>query len=493
MIVSRREIAKKLEDIFKEINNSEYHVNPFFRISKGTPEQMKKYQVINSKFPRSIILIHFLISIPVNAVKLFIYLICSVIFFHQYRTFKYETQKSNILFLSHAIGENITKTDGDQFFALIPEHFHKKNQKVSILYTNHNLIGYHKNSKSLKLKSGEIDRYLIPKFLKPTENINYLRLIIPASFCCFFNGLQKLLSNPIVSILLIKSSIAFYSRSTYSNYLVGQRVQTYCNKNDLNILILTFEGHSYEQYIIEKIGKSQPKLSFIMYQHSPIVIDQFGVEHFLKTNTRSLTVLTTGSLYEKVFKSFSMVPSYLILGSSKADTNFIDTTDNLKIQILFAPEGTTVATLSFLRLINSLCSMNPELFFSLRLHPNLKRNLFVNSLIKKLGKKSNFSLSSDTLFEDLKKSQIVFYRSSAVGVQALMSQAIPIFYSDSKDLGLNVLGNQSTLFPVVANLQDAMRYLKSEPPYVSKNERMRLFEENFSKINYEKINTLLRF
>jgi hypothetical protein len=230
-----------------------------------------------------------------------------------------------------------------------------------------------------------------------------------------------------------------------------------------------------------------------MYQHSPIVIDQFGVEHFLKTNTRSLTVLTTGSLYEKVFKSFSMVPSYLILGSSKADTNFIDTTDNLKIQILFAPEGTTVATLSFLRLINSLCSMNPELFFSLRLHPNLKRNLFVNSLIKKLGKKSNFSLSSDTLFEDLKKSQIVFYRSSAVGVQALMSQAIPIFYSDSKDLGLNVLGNQSTLFPVVANLQDAMRYLKSEPPYVSKNERMRLFEENFSKINYEKINTLLRF
>ena len=35
MIVSNKEIAKKLEDIFKELSNSEYHVNPFFRISKA--------------------------------------------------------------------------------------------------------------------------------------------------------------------------------------------------------------------------------------------------------------------------------------------------------------------------------------------------------------------------------------------------------------------------------------------------------------------------
>ena len=492
MIVSSKEIAKKLEDIFKELNNSEYHVNPFFRISKGTPEQMRKYQFINSKFPRSNVVIHFLISIPINVVKLFIYLFCSVIFIHQYRTFEYKIQESEILFLSHAIGENITKADGDQFFALIPEHLYMKNQKVSILYTNHNLVGYHKNSRSLRLKSIEIDRYLIPKFLKPTENINYLRLIIPASFRCFFSGLQKSLSNPIVSILLIKSSIAFYSRLTYSNYLVGQRVRKYCNKNDLNTLILTFEGHSYEQYTIEKIGKIQPKLSFMLYQHSPIVTDHFGVENFLKTNTRNLTVLTTGSFYEKVFKSFSMIPRYQILGSSKADTNFIDSAENPKTQILFAPEGTRVATLSFLRLINYLSSMNPELLFSIRLHPNLERDLFVNALIKKLGKKSNFSLSADSLAEDLKKSRFVFYRSSAVGVQALMSQAVPIFYSDSKELGLNVLSNHSTLFPVATNLKDARRYLISEPPCVSKNERVQLFDEIFSKIDYKKLHTLLR-
>ena len=491
MIVSNKEIAKKLEDIFKELSNSEYHVNPFFRISKATPEQMKKYKFINSKFPRSIVFMCFFLSIPVNIVKLFIYLLCSVIFFHQYKTYKYQINMNEILFLSHAIGENITKADGDQFFALMPENLHKKKQKIGVLYTNHNLIGYHKNSKLLKLKGSEIDRHLIPKFLKPHENIKYLRLIIPASIRCLFYGLQKFLSNPIDSILLIKSSTTFYNRSTYSNYLVSQRVRKYCIKNNVSTLVMTFEGHSYEQYIIEKINKNQPRFSFILYQHSPVVNDHFGVEYFLKTNTRNLIVLTTGLFYEKALKNFSNIPKYHILGSSKAGTNFIDSVENLKTQVLFAPEGTTAATISFLKLVNYLCSINPELLFSIRLHPNLKRNLIINSLIKNLDTKSNFRVSTYSLSEDLKNSKFVFYRSSAVGVQALMSYAFPVFYGDSNDQGLNVLGEHLAVFPIATNLKDAGHYLKTEPPFVSESERIRLFDEIFSKIDYEKLYSVL--
>lgn len=491
MIVSNREIANKLEDIFKELNNSDYHVNPFFRISKATPEQMRKYRFINSKFPRSTVLIYSLFSLPFNIIKLFIYLFCSVIFSHQYKTYNYETHKSKILFLSHAIGANITKVNGDQFFALMPENLHKKNQRVGVLYTNHNLTSYRKNSKLLKLTGSEIDRHLIPKFLKPHENMDYLRLIIPASVRCFFHGLQNLLSNPIDSILLIKSSTTFYNRSTYSNYLVCQRVQTYCIKNDVNTLIMTFEGHSYEQYTLQKINKNQPKLSFIIYQHSPIVTDHFGVEYFLKTNTQDLIVLTTGLFYEKLLKNFSDIPNYQILGSSKADTNFIDSVENLKTQVLFAPEGTTAATISFLKLINHLSSMNPQLLFSIRLHPNLKRNLIINFLVKKLETRSNFIVSTYSLSEDIIKSKFVFYRSSAVGVEAILSYAFPVFYGNSNEQGLNVLGKYLTLFPIVTNLKDASHYLKTEHPFVSKNQRIQLFDEIFSKINYEKLYSVL--
>jgi hypothetical protein len=382
-------------------------------------------------------------------------------------------------------------TNGDQFFALMPENLHKKNQKVSILYTNHNLFGYYKNSKSLKLKGGDIDRHLIPKFLKPHENFKYLKVIIPASIRCFYYGLQKLLSSPIESALLIKSSTIFYNRSTYSNHLVCQRVQKYCIKNNLRTLIITFEGHSYEQYVIEEINKNQPKLSFVLYQHSPIVKDHFGVEYFLKTNSRELIILTTGSCFEMEFKNFSTIPKYQIFGSSKADTNFVDSVENFKTQILFAPEGTAAATISFLKLINYLASKSPELLFSIRLHPNLKRNLIVHFLMRKLDTKGNFIVSTFPLSEDLAISKFVFYRSSAVGVQALMSYAFPVFYGNSTGQGLNVLEKYSAVFPIVTNLEDAGYYLKTQPPVVSKGERTNLFGEIFSKIDYEKLYTVL--
>ena len=491
MIVSNREIANRLEDIFKELNNSDYHVNPFFRISKATPEQMKKYQFIHSKFPRSTVLIYSFFSTPVNIIKLSIYLFCSVIFSHQYKTYNEETHEGEILFLSHAIGANITKVDGDQFFALMPEYLHKKNLKAGVLYTNHNLAGYRKNSKLLKSKEIEIDRHLIPKFLKPHENIDYLRSIIPASIRCLFYGLQNLLSNPINSILFIKSSTTFYSRSTYSNYLVCQRVQKYCFNNDVKKLVMTFEGHSYEQYILQKINKNQPNLSFILYQHSPVVTDHYGIEHFLKTNSRNFIVLTTGIFYGELLKNFSNIPKYQILGSSKAETRFVDSVENPKTQVLFAPEGTTAATISFLKSINYLCSLNPELLFSIRLHPNLKRNLIVNFLIKRLETKSNFLVSTYSLSEDLIKSKYVFYRSSAVGVEALMSYAFPVFYGDSNDQGLNVLGKYLKVFPIVTNLKDASQYLKTEQLFVSKEQRVNIFDEMFSKIDYEKLYSVL--
>jgi hypothetical protein len=135
--------------------------------------------------------------------------------------------------------------------------------------------------------------------------------------------------------------------------------------------------------------------------------------------------------------------------------------------------------------------MNPQLLFSVRLHPNLKRNLIVNFLIKRLETKSNFLVSTYSLSEDLIKSKYVFYRSSAVGVEALMSYAFPVFYGNSNDQGLNVLGKYLTVFPIVTNLKDASQYLKTEQLFVSKEQRVNIFDEMFSKIDYEKLYSVL--
>jgi hypothetical protein len=202
-------------------------------------------------------------------------------------------------------------------------------------------------------------------------------------------------------------------------------------------------------------------------------------------------ILTTGSMYEKLFESYSKIPRYKVLGSSKATSSFMVKSETFQNQALFAPEGTTISTVRYLKLINYLCSTNSELKLTIRFHPNLKANLTINYLVKKLRSKSNFFVSTNSLDEDLKQSKFVFYRSSAVGVLSLMSDATPVFYGDPIEVGLNALGKYSALFPVVTTQKEAAKLLNQEPISMSKKDRTRLFNEYFSRIDYSLLDSLV--
>jgi hypothetical protein len=92
----------------------------------------------------------------------------------------------------------------------------------------------------------------------------------------------------------------------------------------------------------------------------------------------------------------------------------------------------------------------------LRLHPNLPRDIGVYLLIRNLKRKQNFSLSNNSLSTDLNLSKFVFYRSSAVGLQALNSNITPVFYSAPGFSMLNVLPPISNLFYSVNNFKTAL-------------------------------------
>ena len=491
MSISSKETADHLAEILKEVDSFDYLVNPFLRISKATPEQMKKYKIISAKFPRTLTLIHLLIGIPTSIVKIIGYVVASFFFRYQYRIYDSKPQKAEILFLSHAIGENISKKDSDQFFARMPDYFDEKNRKISIVYTNHNIFGYRNNNKLLSLKNQGRDIHLIPKFLKPLEHLKYLTTVGSLSFQCLKYGLKKSFQNPSKSILFIRSAIFFYNRSTYSNYLVAQRLKEYCRTLTVNSLIMTFEGHSYEQFVIHEIKKENPNIDIVLYQHSPIVSDHFGVEQFLRTNQEHIYVLTTGTLYESNFQAISSIPKYLVIGSDKAYSNPMVGKKDLKSQVLFAPEGTILATLTFLKLINYLSSNCDNFKYVLRLHPNLKKNILLTIWIKKLNVKSNFFLSTGLLYEDLTNSNFVFYRSSAVGIEALNSLAIPIFYGNPEQQGLNVLEKLSLEFPLASSPAQALSILNTNSYDLTIGDRTKNFTQIYSKIDYEKLDSLL--
>ena len=491
MVNKGAEISEKLESIIVNLLGKEFLINPFFRISKSTPEQLAPYKHINLKYSRELLLLYLIICIPINFIKITMQIFLSLLFSYQYFYFKPKNYPTEVLFVSHAIGANITNKDGDQFFALMPEYSADKNLNTTVIYTNHHKLGYYKNLKLLTLKSDKVNRVLIPKFLKPKELIKYFVTIIGMFIKCTRIGLANYFTNPMDSQILFIAANSFFKRPTYTNYLLLLRIKDFCSLKAIKVIFMTFEGHSYEQYVTNKIVGVTPRLKVVLYQHSPITPAHVGIKNFMQKNINNIIIMTTGTYYTNFLQKISNIPEFILIGSNKAE----HLQENIEIDksktLLFAPEGTIEATKGFLKLIRLMSKEDPIHHYLLRLHPNLPRNIGVYLLIRKLKRKQNFSVSNKALSIDLNLAKFVFYRSSAVGLQALNSSATPIFYSDQGNNMLNVIPPNSEIFYTAGTSKDALGIVNFHDNKKSIKDKKKIFESLFSDLIYQNLDYIL--
>ena len=256
-------------------------------------------------------------------------------------------------------------------------------------------------------------------------------------------------------------------------------------KNNLNAIFLTFEGHSFEQLIVDGLNEDSQKTKIFFYQHSPIVSLHYGIRHFLIQLKSKIIVLTTGVFYSEYFQSLSKLPSYKVIGTNKSKLS----ADNRKIEagnkIIYAPEGTNFATKDFVDLIKYIIKDSPEYSHFLRLHPDIKLNLRLKLELIRLRKYNNFSISSNDLESDLTTANYLVYRSSAVGIESLKHDLLPIFYAEAKYSRLNVLISNTASYYKAQNPNEVLVILKSSQNMLSKDQKLDLFNSYFSRINYE--------
>jgi hypothetical protein len=485
------EISEKLESIIQNLLGKEFLINPFFRISKSTPEQLTPYKYINLRCSRELLALYLFVSIPINFVKIILQIFFSLFFSYQYLYFKPKSYSTEVLFVSHAIGANIIKKDSDQFFALIPEYCAEKNLNTTIVYTNHTKYGYNKNLNLLNLKTNKVNRFLLPKFLKPKELIKYYLTITVMFIKCVRIGVVNYFTDPLNSKILFSAANSFFKRPTYANYLLLLRIKDFYSENAIKVIFMTLEGHSYEQYLVNEINQAAPSLQVVLYQHSPITRAHLGIKNFMEKNIDNIIIMTTGTYYTNYLKQLSNIPEFVLIGSNKAE-HLQENKEIYKSKtLLFAPEGTIAATKSFLKLIRLMRKKDPIHHYLLRLHPNLPRNIGVYFLIANLKKKQNFSISGNSLSADLNLAKFVFYRSSAVGLQALNSSATPIFYSDQGNNMLNVIPPNSEVFYTAGTSKDALDIVNTLNNKKSIKDKKIIFESLFSDFIYQNLDSII--
>ena len=176
-----------------------------------------------------------------------------------------------------------------------------------------------------------------------------------------------------------------------------------------------------------------------------------------------------------------------MIGSQKASKKVNPKVSN-QLSILFAPEGTNQATQDFTELILKLLNRYPRINFTLRLHPNLNKSLMTEYVLFRLKKYSNFTISKNSLEKDLAASKFVFYRSSAVGIEALKSNSVPVFYSGTNQGELDALCFSNDISVTMKSIKDFSKILTIDNR--NENVQRKYFDALFSKLDYSILNKL---
>jgi hypothetical protein len=488
MIQDFEALSKQFDALLNSRLGNKHLINPFFRISKGTPEQTKKYFMLNSGIPRPAILAWNLFLIPIIILKFSTILFLSLILSKQNLIFEQKKENTQVLFLSHGTKGNLLKTNEDAFFGLLPNYLSgQRNLRCTVLYTNQDMFKYKKNSKMLNHKNLDFDHVLLPKILPFHENFKYFLSSSRFALKALTLGLKSYSNNPKVSRILISSISSYFSRSTYSNYLLLNRVKQVKNSRNFSALFLTFEGHSFEQVIVEGMVSIPSKTDIFLYQHSPIVPFHYGVKSFLKNCNSTVTILTTGPFYTEYFKAISKLPSYITLGTNKGSTLGINSEQLKEKKIVYAPEGTNLATREFINLITDIVHKSIEFTHVLRLHPDLKLNKYLRLKLVRLRKLNNFVVSKSNLNSDLVNAQYLVFRSSAVGIESLKYRSTPIFYADNRLNGLNVLYASDKICMSAENPNELVAILKLGHKIILDGSIDVLIKNYFLEVNYKNL------
>ena len=481
------QISEEIDQLIRNVLNAKYLLNPFFRISKTTPEQTKIYHTIKSNHS---FLYHCIYSLGLligNLIKTSFYILMSFVMVYQYCFIPRSHKKIDCMFLTHAIGANIGPIQADQYFALMPQFLCAQKYNVAMFYTNHNKFGYLKNYYKLKTKNKGIEIYLCPKFMLPHENVGFVFESITRAMSCLKIGTKDIKKDPSQSKILIAAIPYFFSRGAYSNYLLKRRCLSIQKKSEPKFSIFTLEGYSYEQYVFDALNELKSECNVIFYQHSPIVSGHLGLISFLKGLDSKVQIMVTGTVYKNYIESFSSFPNVTIVGSRKSQREKSKTITQEKDTLLFVPEGTKQATFEFIDLIQELVQNKLENRIVLRLHPNLPNSFQVRKNLQKLNNFPNIHVSKSDLSSDLEKSDFVFFRSSAVGIEALLSGAHLVFYAKSNEPNINPLSLVNNLNLYASSASDVLQLLKGKHGEINAQERSQAFDKFFADLDYSNL------
>jgi len=442
-----------LQTIIKENPKKTLLVNDYFRIPKNNEEFLRKYENLSNK--EKTIFGRLILELIFSVFKILLNLFVSFFYIKQSLKFNKRIEKTNELFISHGISSN-TQSKNDIYYEEIPNEYIKKNKHVTILYLNHMNQNYLTLSQKLSAKNNSDVSLLMPKFMGTKEYINYMKFNFQSIFerIKLYNKYRN--NDKLKSKIVLNSIFSLTKRETYSNYHLLLKCKLILQHSIIENVFLTLEGHAYEELVINETSSIHPKSVVWLRQHSPISLAQTGVINTIESLKQKVNILTTGTAYAAFLNNYSSYLNVIVIGTSKSRSINIVLREG--DAVLVAPEGTEKSTLDFLNFLYTLDSRFDKYDFIFRMHPNLSKNYKIRKQIRKNKLKHNFRLSNQSLDKDLMETCSTLYRGSAVAIESLAYNNLPIYLNFDGNTNLNVFSILKSDFPTLKDTSNLSEF-----------------------------------
>jgi len=429
------DISNKIFHIF---SNSEIAYSPLLSISKPIPEIIKKKQKLIKAVIKESYYTYILTFIPRIFINLIVSIIHHVYYLHQYRKFSLQKlHKTEVVFLSHYTG-NKTISFEDPYFGLLPQQLNKSNKPNLILYINHTNDNPSYCYLNNDAQDSNCEKYVLPKTIKTSQ---FLRLYM-GKLKNFKEVMFFMIKNEKINmsekILLIELAIQQLGWESILQSTLAKNIELIVEKINARKVVLTYEGHSFEIFVANKLQSIYPNLDVFVYQFAPIVPAQNSFFRNLHYLNKNIGIFVSGSKFKSSILNRTRLDGSTIkvIGSRKNISEELVPIAKKETTVLFAAEGSRDSLTEFINLAFSCAKNNPNATFVVRAHP--ASGSYKSELFKKLKKmSSNIYLSRDSLINDLHKATFCVYRSSSVGLEGLRHGVIPIHYDTVTDIGLD--------------------------------------------------------
>ena len=394
---------------------------------------------------------------------------------------KGDTSPCDVLIISHLTNEKQLGNQRDPYFADLATQCQSQGGKVITFKINHirASIKTHDLQQGRLIENGRFG--LIEGFLVWLGNV--------------FQSASLILRSVRETDQDFKRYLRFLActqmdHRTMASARIVNRIAKAADRMHPKVVILTYEGYSWERAVTHRLRQLNPTIKILGYQHAVLSGGPRAINKKFYNDLDPDHILAAGSVMADrlVREGEYSASDYTVIGSPKAQQTVVMGAGNA---LAAFPEGTLSETVKLAECLCHIAHKMPEIKCILRMHPVLSWEKVKPHIRGWDDRLPNLHVSDQSLDEDINQAGWVLYRGSSVVINALQAgrRAIFLDVDNTAETG-DIVSEEITWRKVCQSASDVMAVIQSdqENGWVAEADARKAAEE-YARQYYTPLNT----